>query len=188
MSQPQRLSDLTAGAGPSFDQPFDMLAACHDRLLRMLALLQRLQPHLRQHGADAQARQAAGDVVRYFDEAAPRHHRDEELHIFPPLLARGDPLEAEMIGRLLQDHRAMETGWTTARGVLVAVADGTLHALTPAHEAALQGFAVLHADHLQAEDTLAYPAARALLDAPTLAAMGAEMAARRRPAAPDGKG
>jgi hypothetical protein len=41
---------------PSFAEPFEMLAACHDRITRMLTLLERLRAHLRTHGNDAQAR------------------------------------------------------------------------------------------------------------------------------------
>ena len=65
------------------DAPFEMLAACHDRVVRMLALQARLRQHLQDKGCDEPARQAARDVMRYFDLAAPLHHQDEELHVFP---------------------------------------------------------------------------------------------------------
>jgi hypothetical protein len=45
-----------------FEQPFEMLAACHDRVLRSLALLQRLVDHIDAQGHDAQSRSAAVDV------------------------------------------------------------------------------------------------------------------------------
>ena len=76
---------LHAAPAAGFDEPFEMLAACHERVQRMLRLLRRLAAHLGEHGADAQAAQAAVDVMRYFDEAAPRHHDDEELHVLPRL-------------------------------------------------------------------------------------------------------
>lgn len=164
---------------PSFAQPLDMLTACHDRLQRMLALLDRLRAYLPQHGADAQARQAAIDVMRYFDVASPAHHRDEELHVFPPLLAPGAPAQAELVARLLRDHQAMDAAWTPARAVLSAIAEGTLAALPAQAQAALDRFASLHADHLRAEEAMAYPAVRALLPPDAVAAMGAEMASRR---------
>lgn len=74
-----------------FEQPFAMLEACHERVQRTLALLQRLRAHVLEHGADVPAQQAARDVLRYFDIAAPLHHEDEELHVFPLLLAQGSP-------------------------------------------------------------------------------------------------
>ncbi|RYF75253.1 MAG: hemerythrin domain-containing protein, partial [Comamonadaceae bacterium] len=69
--------------GVGFEQPFAMLEACHERVQRTLALLGRLRGHVQAHGADEPARQAARDVLRYFDIAAPLHHEDEELHVFP---------------------------------------------------------------------------------------------------------
>lgn len=83
-----------------FEQPFAMLEACHERVQRTLALLQRLRAHVLEHGADVPAQQAARDVLRYFDIAAPLHHEDEELHVFPLLLAQGSPDVAALVRRL----------------------------------------------------------------------------------------
>lgn len=179
MAQPQRLSDLAGGRAPTFEQPFEMMTACHDRLQRMLGLLAKLSGHLQGHGADDQARQAARDVMRYFDKAAPQHHRDEELHVFPPLLAQGEPATVAVVGRLQADHLRMDEQWREVRAVLAAIAEGAATALGGAQQAALEDFAALYAGHLRAEEDIAYPAARALLDAPTVAAMGREMQARR---------
>ena len=72
-----------------FEQPFEMLAACHDRVRRSLTLLQRMIEHIQAKGHDAQSRAAVADVLRYFDLAAP-HHLDEERHVFAVLAAAGD--------------------------------------------------------------------------------------------------
>ena len=92
----------TPGAG--FDQPFEMLDACHDRVRRSLDLLARLRSYLRDKGCDDSARQAARDVLRYFDMAAPLHHEDEERHVFPPLLAQtGDAPLLALVRQLQRD-------------------------------------------------------------------------------------
>ncbi len=182
MSQVVPLSSLMTGPAPSFEQPFEMLVACHERVVRTLALLARLQDHLRQHGGKpdaAQARQAALDVMRYFDQAAPQHHRDEELHVFPCLIAHGDPAKLALVTRLQQDHLQMESRWVRARAVLAAVAQGQLSVLERDDEAALDAFASLYAGHIEAEEGTAYPAARHLLGTSALAAMSAEMMQRR---------
>ena len=44
---------LHAGPGVGFDEPFEMLVACHGRVERMLDLLERLAQHLLDQGADA---------------------------------------------------------------------------------------------------------------------------------------
>jgi hemerythrin-like domain-containing protein len=179
MTQPIRLSSLVAAPAASFAQPFEMLEACHERVQRMLDLLARLRDHLRTHGADTQAQQAARDVMRYFDQAAPQHHQDEELHVFPALLAQGDPHVVAVVTRLQQDHLQMASHWCGARQVLAQVADARLDALSSEHDALLDAFAGLYPGHLQAEDEIAYPAAQGLLDETQRSAMGAEMMRRR---------
>jgi hemerythrin-like domain-containing protein len=165
--------------GPNFDAPFDMLTACHERLDRTLALLAKLRAHLPAHGADTQAQQAARDVMRYFDQAAPQHHRDEELHVFPPLVAQGDPAVLPVVSQLRQEHLQMEAGWHRARAILAEVAEGRLQRLDAQQDAALDAFAALYASHIAAEESIAYPAARALLGPQAEAAMGQEMKQRR---------
>ena len=166
--------------GAGFDQPFELLDACHDRVRRSLDLLRRLRDYLRQQDCDDSARQAARDVLRYFDIAAPLHHEDEELHVFPPLLAQtGDAPLAALVRQLQRDHVLMAERWAAARGALQELAEGLIPAFTPAHEAAFERFADCYADHLRHEDDSVYPAARALLGPQDQQAMGREMALRR---------
>lgn len=179
MSQPIRMSSLIAAPAATFEQPFEMLTACHERVDRMLRLLERLREHFAKNGADADARKAAQDVMRYFDQAAPQHHQDEELHVFPPLVAQGDPQTLALVCRLQQDHLQMEQRWGKAREVLAAVAAGELDRLSADHDAALDVFAGIYAGHIEAEEQLAYPAAAKLLDERAIAAMGQEMMKRR---------
>jgi len=112
-----------AAASGFAEAPFEMLSTCHERVHRMLRLLGRLREHLASHGHDEQAAQAARDVMRYFDLAAPLHHQDEELHVFPVLLVQGDAAVQSVVRRLQQDHLAMEQAWPRARALLQAVAD-----------------------------------------------------------------
>lgn len=182
--------------GAGYEAPFEMLEACHERVERMLRLLQRLRTHLSTTGWDAQAAEAARDVLRYFNEAAPRHHEDEERHVFPTVLAApdapapphpgaydgpGTSLHA-VVRRLLQDHAAMQTRWVSARHVLDRIArpaPGQWQPLDTADEAALDGFASLYASHIEAENQLIYPAAQQALTPARLQAMSADMMARR---------
>ncbi|MBA2672514.1 hemerythrin domain-containing protein [Ramlibacter sp.] len=179
MSTPIQISQPGAPAAPTFAQPFDMLEACHQRLHRTLGLLDKLRAHLAAHGADQQAQQAARDVMRYFDEAAPQHHHDEELHVFPPLAAHGSADTVALVARLRADHLQMEGRWPPARAVLAAVAQGTPGAITVVQAATLDAFAGLYGAHIEAEEQLAYPQVLALLDQAAIAAMGQEMARRR---------
>src|SRR5687768_11399199 len=82
----------------AFDEPLEMLEACHQKIEAQLATLERILPHLRQHGADADAKSAARAVMRYFDTAGVLHHRDEDEDLFP-LLRRLAALGARMAAR-----------------------------------------------------------------------------------------
>jgi hemerythrin-like domain-containing protein len=164
---------------PGFEQPFEMLRACHERIERMLALLGRLRQHVAQRGADEQARQAARDVMRYFDVAAPQHHLDEERHVLPRLEASGDPSQVDMARRLHDDHRTMEARWALARPVLHALAEGAMDRLDEDSEGKLQSFASTYAEHIAAEESLAFPAVSRAIDPAALGAMSEDMMRRR---------
>ena len=49
-----------ASPDAGFEAPFELLTACHERVHRMLRLLDRLQAHLAEKGWDTQAAEAAG--------------------------------------------------------------------------------------------------------------------------------
>ena len=176
---------LHASPDAGFDEPFGMLAACHGRLRRSCALLARLVEHLQQHHeqqrqAGAMAADAARDVVRYFDLAAPAHHQDEERHVFPRIEAGGDSELGMLVQRLHTEHRLLDAQWRGLRALLQPVADGHFDATTlPALQTAAREFIALNDRHLELEDRLVLPAADALTGAVERAAMGAEMAARR---------
>jgi hemerythrin-like domain-containing protein len=165
-----------------FDEPFEVLGACHDRVRRSLALLQRLVAHVAEHGADAQARDAARDVARYFNLAAPAHHEDEERHVLPLLRASADTRLHEAAQRMFEDHERIRAAWQALEPALQA-----LHQrgeIAPELAAAAQAFVQVHDGHLELEDGLAFPGARALQEAAPDAvaqrlAMGRDMARRR---------
>jgi hemerythrin-like domain-containing protein len=169
-------SPITLHPTPSagFDEPFEMLAACHERVERMLGLLQRLAEHLVDKGADEPARQAARDVMRYFDIAGPAHHEDEERHVFPALLSVGDVGLSAVVERLHAEHLQMVTAWATLRQELARIADAG--DATATH---WQAFAALYRTHIETEEGVAYPAALRALSSDARAAMGREMAQRR---------
>jgi hemerythrin-like domain-containing protein len=175
-------SPLTLHAAPAsgFDEPFEMLLACHQRVERMLVLMARLDQHLAEHGNDAQAQQAAQDVMRYFDLAGPAHHEDEERHLFPALLAHGMAASVALVQRLQAEHLAMAQQWQAVRADLGDVTAGTWQAARQtANAARWAAFASLYRGHIEAEEGHAYPAARLLIGEPAQAAMGQEMAVRR---------
>jgi hemerythrin-like domain-containing protein len=170
---------LHAAPGAGFDQPFEMLAACHERVERLLQLLERLAAHLQASGNDAQARSAAQDVMRYFDIAGPAHHEDEERHVFPALAAGPDRALRALVQRLREEHVAMVSGWAAVRADLAALLEQPAALLAVDAPNRWAAFAALYRQHIVAEEAEVYPAGQALLSPAGQAAMGQEMAQRR---------
>ena len=177
------MSDALLALLPSpaagFDQPLDMLDGCHERLRRSLALLGRLSAHLSAHGADPQAQEAARDVLRYFDLAAPHHHHDEELHLVP--LLQRDPSTQAWAQQVLSDHAQLAQAWSAARPALEEVCQGVWppQAGASAMQAHWAHWAQSLLAHAAWEDAVVYPWVRAHLDAGHAQDMGQEMAQRR---------
>ena len=168
-------------AAPGFDEPLEMLAACHERIEAQLCTLERLIEHLAAKGCDAAAREAASQVMRYFDTAGVEHHRDEDEDIFPLLRQiageRDRPEVSAVINGLEEDHATMEAQWSRLRERLEAVAagrDARLDAEDVAH------FAWLYRRHMEKEAALVLPFAREAVSETQRAALGERMAARRR--------
>ncbi len=175
------MADSLIPVAPGFETPLDMLEACHGRLQGQLETLARLAAWLPGHGADAQARQAATAVMRYFDLAAVNHHMDEEDDLFPVLLERVDAarrgqLQA-LIDWILADHQRMFAAWAEMRGRLEAIARGEAAELTAEQVA---GFAERYHAHIAREEGELLPYARELLTEQDVAVLGESMTARRR--------
>jgi hemerythrin-like domain-containing protein len=168
-TRPHATHQLLNSPGAAFHEPFEMLLACHDRVLRMLGLMERLLSYVRTQGADRQARDA--------------HHEDEERHLLPRLRAAG---RSELADQLQQDHRAMTQAWRRARESLTQLAEGrcTPQVLERASTdwPHLQD---LYGPHVELENSVAYGVARAWMDDDQREAMGREMAQRRGVAYPD---
>jgi hemerythrin-like domain-containing protein len=169
---------LNAPPAAGLDQPFELLAACHERVRRSLDLLQRLIAHARRNGGDEQAAGAARDVLRYFGIAAPLHHEDEERHLLPLLRESGEPALLQAAERMAADHAEFAVQWSSLAAMLQQLAQGHEPDLD-ALQAVADAFCRLHDSHLALEDELAFPAAAARAGEPERCAMSADMAARR---------
>jgi hemerythrin-like domain-containing protein len=168
--------------GVGFEAPFEMLEACHERVQRMLDLLTRLRNHVAKNGCDVQANDAAVDVMRYFDLAAPLHHQDEELHVFPAVLAmRNDQLDL-LVLRLRQEHLEMENLWCQVRLALARVEQENANTKVPfsqAELACMDAFVAIYINHIRSEEGLVFPGARRELNPEQMSVISREMTRRR---------
>jgi len=168
----------TPAAG--FEVPLEMLSACHGRVERQCLTLLRLVPHLAANGPDQAAREAAQNVMRYFDTSARHHHADEEEDLFPALLqsapATGLAQARELVDALRAQHRELEQYWAQLRPQLEGVALGTQARLDADEVARLVD---LYRSHIAREEAELLPLAAGLLGVARLDAVGRAMRLRR---------
>ena len=173
-----RIDFSTPAAG--FDQPLAMWLACHERVLRMCGLLQRLREHIRDNGVDEPAGITAGSILRYFNDAAPRHHDDEEQDLFPRLLQRlsGEARDtiAHAVDQLQAEHSSIGEDWAALKPELEAVERGEPVSL---ERAAVDAFLSRYRQHLALEETVLAPSMQLAFDQATWTEIGKSMAARR---------
>jgi len=163
-----------------FEAPLEMLSACHGRVENQCQTLLRLVPHLAANGPDQAAREAAQNVMRYFDTSARHHHADEEEDLFPALLrsSPNDELEPlrELIAALQAQHRELEQAWVELRWKLEGIWLGTLREL----DAAEVGRMVeCYRVHIAREEAELLPLAARVLKPAQLDDVGRAMRLRR---------
>jgi hemerythrin-like domain-containing protein len=163
-----------------FDQPMEMLAACHERIEAQCETLQRLAAHLPLHGCNAQAQRAAANVMRYFDSAGRHHREDEEQDLFPAMIAaaQGESTEriALLVAQLTHEHNEMEQTWLRLGEALESIAHGEN---VPLDAIEVSRFCGMYRAHMALEEANLFPLAELLLRPGTLAGLGKAMAKRR---------
>lgn len=169
-----------AARAPGFDQPLEMLAACHERIEAQLATLERMVEQVAVRGCDAAAQAAARGVLRYFDTSGVYHHQDEDEDLFPLLRARAAALGrievAAAIDELEREHATMDAQWRRLRETLSAIA--VLRDVQVDAEQVAR-FAWLYRRHMERETMLVLPFANEVLEQEQRTELGTRMAARR---------
>jgi hemerythrin-like domain-containing protein len=162
-----------------------MLFECHNRVRISLDLLQKLCAHLQTKGQDEHTASAATDILRYFDIAAPLHHQDEELHVFPALRKSHVVAIQTYVERAQADHIRMNDQWSALRTRLLDVASCRLETKqSQALYDQANSFAATYNEHLNIEEQLLFPALSMAVGAEELEGMGLEMQQRRGARAP----
>ena len=163
-----------------FEVPLEMLSACHGRVESQCQTMLRLVPHFAANGPDQAAREAAQNIMRYFDTSAKHHHADEEEDLFPALLraAQGGELARlhELIDALLAQHRQLEQAWIEIRWKL----EGIWLGMKPdVGLEQVERMVDLYRQHIAREEDELLPLAARLLTEAQLDVVGRAMRLRR---------
>ena len=147
----------------------------------MLDLLGRARTHAMTKGCDANLNSAFIDVMRYFDLAAPQHHLDEELHVFPIVLAKGNQSQKEIVRVLIQDHETMAHLWQDVRSLLAEVIQTPrdLPVFSHRDNDLMDDFRNAYAKHISNEELSIYPVCIQYMAQHNFASMAEEMKMRR---------
>lgn len=134
----------------TWDEPIEMLYACHGKVKRFCGQLARLPEYVAQHGCDDVVRESVARILTYFNQAAPLHHDDEECDFFP-LLAEHAPQSHEWIATLAAEHDVLEQHWRILAAELNAVLSGDVAAL---RDESVANFTQSYAQHIELEEPL----------------------------------
>lgn len=180
MSATPRAAGEPIGSRPAEPDAFVVLDLFHRRMLEVMASLEALVAMLERDGESSETRSLAREVAAFMSDGARRHHEDEERHVFPGLLERGDEALVQAVRRLQQDHGWLEEDWMELEPHVQAIATGYGTCDLDTLRNGVPILAGLLRDHIALEESLVYPQARRQLSAADRREMGREMAARRR--------
>jgi hemerythrin-like domain-containing protein len=141
---------------------FRALDECHRQIAEHLDRLAALLDQLERDGVDDRARAEARRIEAFFSATSQAHHRDEELKVFPGLLASGDDALVTTVRLLQQDHGWIEEDWIELAPQLRAIAAGYSWYDPAELRHGIEVFVELCREHIVLEESVIYPQARAL--------------------------
>lgn len=95
----------------SWNEPIEMLYACHSKVKRFCRQLTILPDYLAKNGCNQAVKNDVQQILNYFNQSAPLHHDDEEKDFFP-LLVKYVPEAQKDIDELERQHVTLHGSWT----------------------------------------------------------------------------
>ena len=141
--------------------PFSSLDDCHQRIQEFLVELKRMAKHMELEGLDDADRKLAGAIEAFFSSTSRQHHAQEEMHVFPPLLANGSDELKAAVRSLQQDHGFIEQNWTELGPQLRGISEGNDWFYSEEFQHNVETFVELLEQHIALEESVIYPAASA---------------------------
>ena len=107
----------------SWNEPIEMLYACHGKVKRFCRQLTILPDYLAKNGCNQAVKNDVQQILNYFNQSAPLHHDDEEKDFFP-LLVKYVPEAQKDIDELERQHVTLHGSWTKLSEQLQALLTG----------------------------------------------------------------
>lgn len=120
MLQINQLKGSAAAKSASFEQPIELLLSCHEKITHFSSALLKIIIALQKEGWNEQYAHSIDQVRHYFNVAAPEHHLDEEVHLFPAIIALDPELKKAhsmdiltTINNMIKEHVESDALWDT---------------------------------------------------------------------------
>lgn len=167
-------TELTASLA-NFEQPLELLKACHTRILHYADLLMKVNTHISSKGIDQEALAAITRIHHYFSTAAVYHHQDEENDLFPMLIDI-DRDAATLIQSLENEHIELDRLWLKIEEKLLnpEIIPSDEYFKNHCHQ-----FLNDNQRHIDKENKQLLPMAERYLSLEQLSKLGKDMAVRR---------
>lgn len=159
----------------TWNEPIEMLYACHDKVKRFCRQLRILPDYLEKHGYTQAVLNDVEQILTYFNRAAPLHHEDEEQDFFPQLVTFSPQAQAT-IAELASQHQELHENWivlSVQLEELLAEKRDNIDVMLIAQ------FVHGYEHHITLEEPL-FELGREVIPAERLASIGQKMSARRQ--------
>lgn len=159
----------------TWNEPIEMLYACHSKVKRFCRQLSILPDYLEKHGYTQAVLNDVEQILSYFNRAAPLHHDDEELDFFPQLV-KVAPQAQSTIYELEQQHKNLHENWNALSAQLEELISEQRQNID---EHLIERFIQGYERHITLEEPL-FEMGREFLADDVLSEMGKNMSIRRQ--------
>lgn len=171
----------SAAKSATFEQPLELLLSCHEKIIHFSSALVKIVIAVQKEGWNEQYTNSVDQVRHYFNVASPAHHLDEEMHLFPAIIALDPELKKAhsidiltTINNMIKEHVESDALWETLDKMLAEHSEdfSTLEKLTRQFEADMH-------EHARIENEQIFPYAKAHISEVDLKKIGLAIARRR---------
>ncbi|OOF57694.1 hemerythrin domain-containing protein [Rodentibacter myodis] len=158
----------------TWNEPIEMLYACHSKVKRFCHQLRILPAYLEKNGVNQAVLNDVKIILQYFNQAAPLHHEDEEKDFFPALLAKVPHAKAD-VEDLAHQHTHLHESWRLLSEQLNAL---IAHQRNEVDDELIQRFVQAYDKHIAIEEPL-FELGKQYLSESELHSIGEIMSKRR---------
>ncbi len=128
--------------------------AAHQLVQQFIAELEDMLDDLISGALTELQRNVLTKIVGFFDQEMKAHHLEEDRHIFPVLLSKGDAQLVEKVQVLQAEHEELRQGWQELRGWIERA--GSQHMDGAALKASFLRYSNCFAGHLILEESIQF--------------------------------